>query len=595
MSNATIVVADSRTAPAIRTWLATRSSRDELFERPLGVHTLFLISAEIDRSVQGTTFFLGTFWSAERGVVGFGLDGWLAVRDGRGFDAHGMAGEFICVEWHDERRVDVRRDVFSSVGLMHSTGCGYVAVSDSLLILTALRRACGDSVTPNDQAVLARAALNSVGAQQMSTNTYVREISFVPAGKGVAIELDRLQARVEGISLTERIRSSQAGDLRLRDSAAFICGAIRAVMTVPGWQLSLSLSGGYDSRLLLAAALRTRQMDRLEVRSSNSTRAHRSDFAIAAQLSSTFGFAINSGTATPRALPVERHVDAVPAWASTLLGIYDRLLPRLAVDTAPAGSSMSGVGAEILKGNWGWMSIPDFVSPVSDRMASDRFEAYLAEIELGMAAIGADPEWADATEFFYVGYRNGLHSAAHLTNHMLGFRPLQHLEMASLGHMRTDGGPFDEGRGEATFAGSYAAVVDLLCMMHPELAVFPYDTDAKSIPLSTVKQRLDIHGGPLSDDEIQEVEVHGDPLEVPCGPSRLGRAVAEEYGFGIGLNPAEVLALAESFAGAFSNSLLNDVQDEMIRKARYAIVKKNRPLDSAGFHLSKALSFGLWR
>lgn len=591
MSNYLIVVHDASATGTLNAWLdANGSPASERFTTALNRRRhLTIVSKDVNRSITGNTFFRGTGVSPENGAVIFGAAGWSKLR--RSVDEHGVAGEFVMAAW-DRRSLRVRRDVFSSVGMMHAHGPGFIAVSDSLLLLADLRNQFGLRNTQNAEVILARSVLNGHAAQQMSPETIVREIQWVPAAQGVTIDL-RFSAvlRVDGETMTDRVLGWQADRTQtLRNAAAFIAAGTDALVSIDDWETELSLSGGYDSRIILAGALRNRAVDRMVVVSANRVAAHEADFAVAKSLAEHFDFGLNPKR--DRGKVVDYGMNPVAIWASTSLGTYDRLMPVTSRRTAERETSLTGIGAEILKGNWGWTSLRGIVDGID--LGDDRRDAFEAQLRKGIAAVGAHPDWADASELQYIGYRNGIHGAGHIAMHMNGVRLLQQVAIAALGHVRSDPADPRQRRSEASFEDRLGGITDMLAVMNLPLAAMPYDDPRKDLDRDRLAARQSALGGPLGADEGGTVEVLGRPDDVPAGPSVLGESVARRRGFDIGRDPESLLAAMDRGVEALADPAVRSVYEDVAEHARWRMVTKGLPPEDAGFSTPKALSLVLF-
>lgn len=591
MVNSLVVVHDRTAGRHLSAWLdAHRSSASERFTAALdGRRSITIVSRDVAKSVSGSAYFRGTALSPEHGAIAFGVQGWMRLP--RPLDEHGVAGEFLLAAW-DRRHVRIRHDVFGSAALMHTAGPGFVAASDSLLVLDDLRRAFGLRSTQHSEALLARSVLNSHAAQQLSPSTYIREIEWVPAAQGLRISLGlRLSAHVDGIPLAERIVDGEADRVQtLRSAAAFIAGGTASLAGVPGWWTDLQLSGGYDSRVILAGALRSGAIDEIHVSTANNVAAQAEDYRVARLLADRWGFALNELPAAGE--PVDLGMNPATIWASSLLGIYDRLMPSTSVRDLPTALTLTGLGAGVLKGGWGWSDLDGIVAGLE--LAPERLAAFRSQIAAGMRAIGADPAWSDASELQYAGYRNGLHGAGHIGMHMTGVRLLQQLPLAVVGHLRSDGLPARERRESASFADRVDGVTDLLALLHRDLALMPYEGEGRSLDPDRLDQRLLALGGALRDDELTGVRMLGSPETVPAGPAVLGEEIAKRRGFDIELSPGAIVPAAEGALEAITDDAVREVYREQIAHAQWKLSTKALPPHHAGFSTPRALGLLLF-
>lgn len=593
MSNYLIVVHDSSATGLLTNWLDTsHTPTSERFTAKLNRRrSITVVSKDVEDSIHGGTFFRGTAMSPEHRAIAFGVDGWVKMP--RNVDEHGVAGEFILAEW-GRREVRIRHDVFGSVAMMHAHGPGFIAVSDSMLLLDDLRQRFGLQSTQNDEVLLARSILNGHATQQMSPETIIREITWVPAAQGLKIDVgDTMILRVDGRSMTDRVVDQRTDYVSsLRAGAAFVASSTSALAQVQGWRKELMLSGGYDSRAILAAALRTGTTRELSLSVKNRVPAEAKDSEAALAIGERFGLPINQPT--DRSRVIDYNMNPLTIWASSVLSVYDRLVPDISRRTDSKEFSFTGLGGEVLKGNWGWTNA-DAISSSFENLHPDRVDAFRSQLNKGLQAVGAEPDWRDASELQYLGYRNGIHGAGHIAMSMTGVRPLQQVQFAAVAHTRIDAdAPARVNRDAASFHGGNAAMGDVLAVLHPELAALPYDSPGKALPPEHVTARLHALGGPLTDGEIRSVAVLGDPARVPYGPSVLGDEVAKRRGFDIVRGPDEILALTDRGIDSLRNEAVRDTYREIAENARWKMVTKQLPPPHAGSSPSKALSLAIF-
>ncbi len=620
MSNYTFIVFEDRLRPKIDSWLAEHDAAgaDEVVMAPMSTgYELAIISRQVDKSVDrdGRIYFRGTAISYEEGLIAFGLDGWREVRARVGRDANGLEGEFITAEWSADG-LRIRRDVFGNASLLQTTGEGYVAISDSLLVLKQFRSWMGNTCTIDEEVLLARALRNTLAGQQIGPDTAIKEIRFLPAGQGlvVSLPLEPNSLRRDGISIAQRV-SFHRLDYRdaVRRGAANVGRVLAALTSIPDWNVRLSLSGGYDSRVVLAGAHASGTIDRLQFSSWRLSAVHDSDFLVANSLARRFQFEISGVNSEEEMAELSRLRSAASTytplalWGASLMGKYDGV-PREAFDNSHE-FGLTGIGAELLKGNWGWRPWRDVCGSLD--VAPELLRAFLAQGIKGLEEIEVDPDWPDASEWYYLGYRNGLHGAAgHLSVHMTGVHPVQQIGLAMLGHSPEDVAS-REGRSaidptprtsrESTTTnrrsrplGNARAVNDLAILLSPEVAVHHYDKPKRNLISSYVERRLDRLGGRITAAEMPALPVFGSPDSVPAGPSRLSIELARRRGYDLELSSASLLRLGRIGLERLERGTLFDVYSDLLDNARWRLDDRGGDLVSAGSTAAKvAMLVGL--
>lgn len=574
MSNYSVFVADAARAVKLRAWLDAEAAETEVLVSDLNRgRVLFLVARNVTDGTHGRHFFTGTVVSPRHGRIAFGAAAWNRL-PGRVRRDDQLEGEFVVTDWN-RRRVRVRRDVFANTALLHTTGPGVVGISDSLLVLKSLRDHLGLPVTQNSQVLLGRSLTNSHSAQQMSGDTYVDEIVFVPAGRHADVSLARLDVAETGTGMADRVvHGSRSGQKGLETWAGFAVGAVRALAERPGDRLGIGLSRAAGSRVLLAAAARAGVLDRVDLWSTSTNAADvRSAAALAA--------GVDSRLARPAGEDEDEDEDDaldLTHWAASSLGIRDAFTPRRTTSDTTS-SSLFGTHAEVVSGSWGWTGLKAQLIEFS-ALAPLRRTSYANQVAKGIRRAGAETGWADASEIQYLSHRAGLSDAGRTSVSMTNIRLLQSLELARWAHGRTDAGRGNKDRQEATFRGAGDPIETLVGMLAPALG--------EGTASTTGTARL------LPDSAIVRVHVDGARQDVPDGGTALGRSVARLHGYDLGSRAEDVLALAHAGVQAIRDEAARRVFNEVVDNARWRIETQGLPLRQAGPSVAKALSMAMF-
>lgn len=566
MSNYTFIVCSRRLEQRLEGWLQAHGSAEQIHRVQLGTwNTLFVIAAGVGDAVSEGVFVKGTVNSALDGAIAFGLDGWNAAPASLRTrpDEHG--GEYCVATWSREG-VDILRDVFGNARLVTSAGQGYAIVSDSVLVTAAIRRALGGSLTANERSLLARTIRHSSASQQLSGSTMFEEIEFVPPGFNVSIDR-RLTVTRRGRPLTSRYGATEPGGYRdaIRELACDVAGLIGAYASVPGWTTALSLSGGYDSRAVYAAARAIGLPASIRFESVNSAAVHAADHRAATGLTAALGML----SVDPRPEDAKRSADPLETWASTLLDVYDGFGPASPDRLRPRHFRMTGIGAALLKGGWDWRSWAGLTETFPPSPARD---AYASEAEAGLQLIGMSADTPHSAEHHYASYRNALHaSAGHLGVHMTGVHPLQQMRSAVLGFSDLP---------EAALR-SPLVIVDLIVLLDAASALQPFDVASRSIDRSLADHRLAELGGGLDRRSLNAFSAYGDPGRMGSGPSTLALSAARSIGASGSVSQDRIAGLAAAGLARLPAGLI-EAYTELQENALWRIGKVDGDVRAAG-------------
>ncbi|GAA2441087.1 hypothetical protein [Agromyces soli] len=566
MSNYVFLVHDPSASRSVNAWLDRHAAASDVVRVRLGLRRrLIIVSKDARRSTRPGRFFRGTAIAPDHNALVFGVDGWLASPDAVRSSSGDHAGEYLAAEW-GAQRLELERDVFGSARLMHTAAPGIAAASDSLLVLASLRRAVGARVTANAEVLVARTAKNAVAGQQISPETILNEVSYVPAARGLSLDVRGLRWSLTGAPVADRVASDGLDYVEVvRQGAADVARTVATLAAVPGWSATLSLSGGYDSRLVLAGIVATGTNDAYRVRIVDNGPASEADVRVANSLARQFDVA---PTAFGAPLPADAE-DEYSHWAANLLGVYDGYGPVRTARWHARTFGLTGIGAEIHKGNWGWRPLHALADTAAPGGAVH--DALSAQLAKAADSVGAVPTAGNASELYYLGYRNGIHGAAgHIGVHMTGVHPVMQLRLAQLGHL-----PYEDG-----FRGSPAGIADHGILLAPEVAAHEYDDPRRNLSPGYVDERLAALGGRIG--AVDGYEVHGHPDDVVDGPSMLSLSIARELGLHGPLNADHVMARAEDALGLISDPDVRQAYVDVRDNAAWRIAKQNGSLKAAG-------------
>lgn len=583
MSNLLAVRAEPGRAPAVESWLALHADPADVAVMPLADGAqLFLVSREVDRSLrrEESVLFRGFAVDTERSSVAIGVDGWLAAHEAMRADAWSLGGTFVLARWSGST-VEVSRDLWGNQSLLRTDGDGWAAASDSLLVLRRLRDALGAPSTPDERELLARTTLSSIAQTSFGPGTAFREIAFVPSG--CSIRLDERGAATVGRPVTALLPGDPAPYRdTIRSAAAGIAGEVGAILSLAETSAQLRISGGQDSRVVLAAALALGHGSMPQLVVQDQAAAHRADAKTAAALARRFRLDLR--TIVPADVDYSGQLEQ---WLATLAGTYDGF--GADADTSVEGRfGISGIGAETYKGNYGWRSWwqlrEDLDLPLQLELA------FIEQTDRGLALIGAQPADDDATESHYLAHRAGVHcGAGYVGLSPLTSNPLQRSDLVRLGRAARGDDPVIPGPARRRI-GHPLVVADLAALLHPEAAAQPYERDV-GVDALVVEERLEALGGPV-DVTGSAFSVHGSPASVPLGASSLALRLATAESPGR-FSLESVEALGRRGMRHLRASPVRERYLEMLDNARWRSDDLERPLMFAGQSPARFASLAL--
>lgn len=482
-------------------------------------------------------------------------------------------GSYVKVSWQGPE-LQAHTDFFRLVPMAYTAGSGLVAVSDSWQLLVRLRTALGLPVTVPAELAAALSLQRIIAAHPVDGRTLCSEVRMVGVGA-------RLRARLgpegtQDVAVHQEPFGALFGDPggswaeHVRAGAIGMASVLRSHADAD-LSLRLSLSGGADSRAVLAALRRADPDQDVSVLStSNVGPANVRDAEVVQNLGQALGLAL--GARKGHTVRTEKYPTPFLAWMVGSLGLHDRLdSPR---SRALPGShyTLTGHGAGIFKSTYGWrpfrgvaddlLPFDPYAGPLASRLAED----YLR-------SIGVDPAAPDASEWHFIAWRNSLHGGRSTLVNLLSVPPLMQRRLASLAHV-DPGSPTampvplrrDAAANGPRLNTSLTSV--MMCLLDPELASLPHDTAEKDMDAQTRQLILSLAGGPVADDELVPVRAYGRPVDVESGIAATFLSLATAWGQRVSLDHEAIAPLVARGGQIASGMGLRDWYGPVIEQAR---------------------------
>jgi hypothetical protein len=396
-----------------------------------------------------------------------------------------------------------------------------------------------------------------MASQLLGTSTLINGISFCPPCSKIRINTTKPVAHIEKV-LAPDLFLTNTSDYRdsILTGAHRLASVIATLPEIPNTNTTLSLSGGMDSRVCLAAALAHSNHHSLFIQTNKN---RQDDYVVARELGRQFNFDFKG---PPREETVAK--EQVPSWFLSNAGLYDPLSISC-VTSKNICFRIDGGGAEVYKGNYGWRPLsaikPAAVGHVSairpaierykaaikpknwgprsmisagtmlnsftrlmgssPKVEADISEAAYREASEGLRAVGIAAENPWATEWHYLCFRNAIHFGRTTTSSLLGISPLLQRDLVGLSRSSLNAYP-------APKEGAPSIVTDLLIALNPELAMMPFDDPKKNMTSAYVLERSKFLGRVTN---IEPYSIVGDPYAVNSGTPQIFLKLIATRGF----------------------------------------------------------------
>lgn len=556
MSRYLIVVHDDSATGSIDDWLRLRKSpaSEQWSTRLNGTFSVRIVSPDVASAIRGRSFFTGVAMSEAASFVASGSAGWQRSDRARPRGGVTPSGSFVQASW-TRHELRLGNDLFGTVPVLQAHGPGFVAFSDSLLVLTDLRDRFGLVNSPNAEALLARTGLSWRTAQNLSTETVVREITMVAPGRGVTVQCSRpLLVDTDETSLGTLLESSSAPVDAARRSAGFLASVLREV---PG-TLPTSVHLTPDGDAVLQGAL--------DLAGTEGGVTLQADAGAVEQLRG------RAGGRAIEAVPEISDAAALSGWAATGLGLYDVVAPSTQAAHEATTVTVDSAGNAIARRIWGAESAEGMRA--ESGLEGAAAEAYVAQVKKGLRSIGGDPTSPSSSQQHYVAFRAPRYVSAARSG-----RPAVHpLHTLSSAAVATTSAHFDGADG--------LDVLETVLRSRGAQTTDPAAAGRAALTLTEL-------GGPLQDSEVPALSVLGSGVPATAS-TELSASIAAARGLGSSIENREVLVeLMRDLVGVLPDELLPSYEP-LLANARWHLVDRREPLAAAGPSVGRLLSLVLF-
>jgi len=434
---------------------------------------------------------------------------------------HQLEGCYIHCSWN-EGEIVFNNDAFAICSMLYFSESDVVAVSDSMFILTRIRRHLGLPNTPNEEALVARSWGNTMAGQLLSNETQIDQIKYATIGTTLRVANGNLlssKAVAVPFGGTPKIDELGTYEEEIRDSVKRVSSLIHTLSQISANSVRVALSGGFDSRVVLASALKSPAARELCVfNCTGISSTQKIDYEVVRALSEKFGFPLGLRDQETKKFVKNSVENIANLWVLSNAGLYDFLYTPNFYAKKAAVFNFGGFGAEVYKGMYGWKRINKIASAIKNKATS---EAFRSQATKGIGQLGIDPSDNIGSEWHYLGYRNAIHSGRATMTSMLGMRPLIQRQLVTLS--RSDLNPFP-----APKKGQMSMVSDMLIYANPDLAKCDFDTPDKNLKADYVENRSK-HFGQLSTADIDTYTLLGKVERIHHGAPELFYNMAKTF------------------------------------------------------------------
>ena len=586
-----IAIGKKSTITALENEISKREGFDssELVTKEISSESVVLymgknVSENVKNS-EGTEFFSGWMNDHHNGSIYLGQKGFeKAEKQHERKNLNQKEGAFIHSHW-DGKTFRLQHDCFGLYPILSFHERDVFVASDSLLCLTKIRTVLGLENVVEEKAHTSRFWKHGLAKSIMSTSTIVKGIEYLPPASTITVEQVHKAGRQFQLNVKKNIpqmpkvfelETASYNEILLQ-SFQQIVGTILAIQSIDDIKIELGLSGGLDSRVLLAVLRGKSQLtDNIFIR-SNTHPSRSKDFEIVKQMSETLNFKFNETIDTESSnLPKPQRIkvsNRFGNWALTNLGIFDMMYMYDDYWEHPYKIQLGGHGAEIVKGTFAKLSFFKIAFRYRTPM---RYLRLRKELKTALRSVGVPFRSKNKLQWHHLCYKSAIQNGRSLSQSLLALRPFMNRTMCSYSLRNPENN----------------IMQDLLILLDTELAMFPFDDKKKNMSSAYVESRKKELASIRIPTVATPYRVYGCVHDIQNG--LLGSLLEYGNGFQIDSHSTRVSLLGklESIWESIENPGTH--YKEVFNIARQELSKENAYIPNAGSNASKIMMVELF-
>ena len=550
MSNYAIAYGNTEKIDALRASLPFPTSTSEIIHQVVSDQLAFLAISKdgnCAKTGSGLMFFKGWFQDHTSRSVVLGAKGFTEwtkqASKSESFANEGHEGAYVLASVADEV-FTVRNDFFSYMPVLYFKETDLFVCSDSLYVLSKIRNYLGLQCTLNKRTMHTRSWIQGLACAPMSNETQIEEINLLSPGKHIELHPSRaFFSSKQNIWEKRVVRETHLRPLfkceythytsALRNVTVQFAESIHAIVNLDDVLVNVAISGGLDSRVILAALLHdSAAVDRIDFKTNtHPTRA--GDFAVVERLSHRFGFNFNDSDKARQhrrkhGLQLTKMNDRAALWVLSSMGLFDMTYLHDSYLPHPYIIDIGGHGSESMKGTFSAHVLSDLIKRKEvtkkaifsrhglrhireAKKANKRYDSIQSELATALASGGIHLDEKGSFIWHYLSYKSPIANGRFLNRSAVGMRPFIKRDMFALSVSNIN--PFIDAE-----SATPTMVHDMLILLNPELSGIEFENPKNNISQEYIESRLEVLGGRLDLSNLRPYTAYGSPKDLANGP-----------------------------------------------------------------------------
>lgn len=551
----------------------------ELTERKFNDHFDMLIfgkSPESSLQEEHSHFFRGMMVDPGNRSVVLGQDGFTLwkVKNKIG-DYRLFEGGFVSIEWSG-KSIQIQHDCFGLYPIFRYSDDEICIVSDSLFLISRTMKMIGKDVKLNNKANLTRAWTYGLACSIMTKQSIIQNVIYVPPC--AMLKITTIGTKV--ICSEEQLNVKKAFTLEekpymenLVEAKDEIVSLVNAITKTTNLGYKLGLSGGLDSRIILALLFQISDGLEKAYINSNTHPSRNLDYQIVKSLCEKFNFDINHEIPSQGRTSM-RVQNPYGNFILFNLGVFDMTYLYRSYWDTPSLIEIGGHGAEISKGTFSNIKLTSKM-PI---WRPDKKMALYKHLGESLKPFGIRVNERNSTQWHHLLYKSAIQNGRYLERTQLSLRPLMNRKLASLG--------LNNQEKENTI------LKDLLILLSPKLAAHPFDESSKNIDQDYISEIVN-ESKKYTVISNKETSVYGDSDRMKNGLLNSFTSMTEKYHLDDVEKKKSILDLMEDTWANIKDKKVKRTYSKAYEMAKIRLMDEASYLPSAGSPASKIIALGI--
>lgn len=537
---------------------------------------IFGKKSKVEKKQTNQHFFRGMLLNHQDREIVLGQDGFTSWKEkNKTRDYRMFEGGFVSIEW-SKKIITVQHDCFGIYPIFCYNDPEICIISDSLFMISRAMKMSGITLRLNQNVNLTRSWTYGLACSIMTKETIIRDVLYIPPCANLKITTDKgkLSCWEEQLDITKVFHPEKKSYIEtLVEVKNEMVSIINTARTHTHLGFKFGLSGGLDSRVILALLSQpSNNLEQVYI-NSNTHSSRGADYAIAKSLSEKFEFKINQEIPSNG----KKSIRVNNPYGNFLLfnlGVFDMTYLYRSYWETPSTIEIGGHGAEIAKGTFSKIRL---IRKMSIWRPDKKISLY-REIRRSLKPFGIRMYEKKSTQWHHLLYKSAIQNGRYLERTQLSLRPLMNRKLAALGLNHK----YSENK----------VLKDLLILLSPELASHPFDQSSKNIDESYIKDISD-KSEKYRSKSTKKYSCYGDSELMKNGAIQSFSSLTENYTLDEKDKKKSLLDLMENTWVKLNDKKLKRIYSKAYSMAKTRLNDDESYLPSAGSPASKIIALGI--